>query len=71
VPITERPDLRLDLTNLRSLCRRHHQLKTLRDRQRPDLPRGEVKSCHLTVPYHAVPGARVAAKLETGGEPDS
>ncbi len=34
VPIDVRPDLRLDSNNLRSRCRRHHQLKSLEDRKK-------------------------------------
>lgn len=32
IPIAIRPDLRLELTNLRRLCRRHHKLKTDEER---------------------------------------
>lgn len=32
IPIDVRPDLRLDMTNLRSRCRRHHKRKTDRDK---------------------------------------
>ncbi len=31
IPISVRPDLRLDSNNLRTLCRRHHAQKTRRD----------------------------------------
>ena len=31
IPIEHRPDLRLDATNLQSLCRSHHGVKTARD----------------------------------------
>ncbi|WP_352507322.1 hypothetical protein [Mesorhizobium sp. M0048] len=31
VPITVAPEPRLDPTNLQSLCRRHHNAKTLQD----------------------------------------
>ena len=33
IPIDVRPDLRLEITNLRSRCRRHHRLKTNADQQ--------------------------------------
>ncbi len=33
IPIMIDPSRRLDSTNLQSLCRRHHQLKTLQDQQ--------------------------------------
>lgn len=33
-PISERPDLRLVWSNLKSLCKSHHRRKTLRDRQK-------------------------------------
>ena len=33
IPIHVRPDLRLDPDNLRSLCRRHHRLKSAQDIQ--------------------------------------
>src|SRR5689334_15174247 len=33
IPIHVRPDRRLDMTNLRSRCRRHHKLKTDEDRR--------------------------------------
>ncbi len=33
IPIHIRPDLRLDMTNLRSRCRRHHKLKTDEDQR--------------------------------------
>ena len=31
LPVDARPDLRLDATNLQSLCRSHHGVKTARD----------------------------------------
>ncbi|TWU03060.1 HNH endonuclease [Symmachiella macrocystis] len=34
IPIDVRPDLRLDLDNLRTRCRRHHKLKTDEDKRK-------------------------------------
>jgi len=34
IPVKERPDLQFDVTNLQSLCKRHHAIKTRNDRAR-------------------------------------
>ena len=34
IPVKIRPDLRLSYENLRSLCKRHHRLKTLDDQKK-------------------------------------
>jgi len=34
IPIDVKPELRLDANNLRSRCRRHHRLKTARDKKK-------------------------------------
>jgi len=35
IPITNDPSLRLVLTNLQSLCRKHHQAKTFSEQHQP------------------------------------
>ncbi|WP_432279819.1 HNH endonuclease [Terriglobus roseus] len=46
IPINQRPDLRLILSNLQSLCRSCHVLKTKREQRVPPSQSPGITECH-------------------------